>query len=176
MRYAKKIPGWHGGEPRGESGDVLGRSGECSNQNPQGGVLFLRESKRKGEWWRLGRVWEEEKELVDLSAHGLGPTCARHARTVRDTPADSSRGARTVWHPGADDPRHTGGQSAKCSRTVWPTTADSLIRLFNFSLIYSEIKIWICIFWDHCSSIMKETCHMMQCNYYVRKLCEKHAT
>jgi hypothetical protein len=85
----------------------------------------------------------------------------RHARTVRDSPTDSPRGARTVRHLGADGPlfhpeppvpprapstradgpRRTGGRSARYGRTVRPTDADSPTSLFHFSLIYSEIKI-----------------------------------
>jgi hypothetical protein len=169
----EKRPGWHGGEPRKESGDVLGRSGECPKRNPQGEGLFLRESKRKRDGWCLGRVWEERDCLTYLLA------ARSHLRTAR---ADSLRGARTVRHPGADgllfhpeprvplqapsthadSPRRTGGRSAEYGRAVRPTAADSPTSLFHFSLIYSEIRIWIWIFWDHCSWIKKETFHMMQ--------------
>jgi hypothetical protein len=140
---------------------VLGQSGECPNQNPQGEGLFLSESKRKRDGCRSLAVWEGERRAIDISPRVVGPTCARHAWTVRDALADSPQGARTVRHPGADgplfaperpappllptnradDPRRPGGRSARNGRIVQPTTADSPTSLFNFILIYSEIKI-----------------------------------
>jgi hypothetical protein len=105
----------------------------------------------------LGR----RKESTGLSLRVLGPTSARHTRTVCDATADSPRGARTVRHPGADgplfapehpelplspssranSPRRPGGRSSRSGRTVQPTAADRPAFLFFFSLIYSEIKI-----------------------------------
>jgi hypothetical protein len=107
----KKILGWHGGEPHGESGDVLRHSGECPKWNPQGRGLFLRESKRNRGGGCLGRVWEKGKWLLDLSACELIPPArgtreqsTTHPRTVHEAPANSPWGMRTVRHPGADGP------------------------------------------------------------------------
>jgi hypothetical protein len=105
----------------------------------------------------LGR----RKEATGLSLRVLGPTSARHTRTVRDAPADCPRGALTVRRPDADGPlfapehpelplspssraeslRRPGGRSARSGRTVRPTVADRPTVLFFSSLIYSEIKI-----------------------------------
>jgi hypothetical protein len=147
------------------------------------GCLFLRESKREREEEDLGRVGEEKGSLLHLHPTAWGPP-------ARDTHRQSAEPSRTVRevrgrsaHPGADGPlfapehlvlllfptsradgpRCPGGQSARSGRTVRPTAVDGLTSLFNFSLIYLEIKICKGIFWDHCSRIMKETCHMMQC-------------
>jgi hypothetical protein len=49
-----------------------------------------------------------------LSLRVLGPTCARHARTVRDAPADSPRCPR--------------GQSARCADGPAPRRGRSVIR------------------------------------------------
>jgi hypothetical protein len=144
------------------------------------GAFSMRESKKEKQrsYCGLGR----RARATGLSLRVLEPTSARHAWTVRDAPTDSLRGAQTVLHPGAngplfapecpvlllfptrrvDGPRCPGGQSAINGRTVRPTTAEGPTSLFNFSLIYSETKIWESIFWDHCSKIMKETCHVMQ--------------
>jgi hypothetical protein len=111
----------------------------------------------------------KRKEAADLSPRDLGPTCAWHARTVRHPSADGplfapERPVSPLFPTSrADGPRRPGGRSARSGRTVRPTAADSPTFLYIFSLIYSEIKIWKGMFWDHFSRIMKETCHMMQC-------------
>jgi hypothetical protein len=168
--------------------DVLGRSGECPKRNAQGGCLFLRERKREREREREGgrgpwSGWRRERGPASFTSRGLGPTRARNPRTARGALTDGPRGTRTVRHPGtdcplfaperpvlhllptslADGPRRPGGQSASSGRTARPTVADGPTSLFNFSLIYLEIKICKGIFWDHYSKIMKETCQMMQC-------------
>jgi hypothetical protein len=136
---------------------MLGQSGECPNRNPQEGGPSLRKSKRERERERCGEgllQFGNEKEGLLLSPRDLGPTCAWHARTVRDSPADgpAPRRGRTVISsrtsstaPSAIDLR---GRSAphqrtvrQVQRTVRPTTADSPTSLFHFSLIYFEIKI-----------------------------------
>jgi hypothetical protein len=109
--------------------------------------------KREGRWPGSGRG--RERSVASFSSCDLGPTGARHARTVRDAPADSPRGAWTVRTQGADDPlllpeclvmhllpmsradgpRGPGGQSARSSRTVRPIAVDGTTSLFNFSLI-----------------------------------------
>jgi hypothetical protein len=156
--------------------------GSAPNEIPKGVSFLEREQEREG-----GRgpwsSWRRERFPASFTSHSLGPTRARHPRTVRRALTDGPRGARTVRHPGADGPlfapehlvlllfptsradgpRCPGGQSARSGRTVRPTAVDGLTSLFNFSLIYLEIKICKGIFWDHCSRIMKETCHMMQC-------------
>jgi hypothetical protein len=72
--------------------DVLGRFEDSSNQNPQEGPFLEREQ-------------EERDCLLDLATRGPGPTCAWHTQTVRDAPANSPLGVRTIWHPGADSPK-----------------------------------------------------------------------
>jgi hypothetical protein len=82
---------------------------------------------------------------ASFTSRGLGPTRARHPRTVRGAYADDPRGAWTVRHPGADSslfvpehpvlplsepscvdsPRRLGGRSARSGRTIRPTFADS---------------------------------------------------
>jgi hypothetical protein len=104
---------------------------------PKRGLFSLREGKRKKIGskclrWRKGR-----RGLGRFHPAAWDPP-ARHGRTVRDNPADSPRGARTVRAPGADGPlklperpelhpcptNHAdgpgcpGGQSARSSRTV----------------------------------------------------------
>jgi hypothetical protein len=183
----KKIPGWHGGESRGESGDVLGRSGECPNLNPQGEGLFLRESKkergmkvscglgkRKESWWLISPRPGTHLRATCVDCPRC--PCGRSARCADGPLFPPERPVPPLLPTNhADGPRRPGGGSARNGRTVRPTAADSPTSLF-ISLIYSEIRIWICIFWDHCSWIMKETCHMMQCSYHARKLCEKQAS
>jgi hypothetical protein len=105
---------------------------------------FLRERARKIERRGLHSVWEREGRQPTLLNRDLGPTGARQAWTVRNTPADSQRGARTVQTPSADcplmlpehpvlhlrpkshtdGPRCPGGHSARSSRTVRPVDAD----------------------------------------------------
>jgi hypothetical protein len=101
---------------------------------------FSWERARKKEGWRSLAVWERERRADDLSPRDLGPTCARHAWTVRDAPADGPRGARTVryFHQNvqylpscprttrtvraapAEGPLGTAGQSGPLPRTVRP--------------------------------------------------------
>jgi hypothetical protein len=122
---------------------VLGRSGECPKQSPQEGGSFLEREQERGKEMRFFSVWRRSPVCLTYSSR-VRPTCARHARTVRDAPADSPRGTRTIRHPGADDlllspeppilpgapstradgPRRTDGQSARNCRTVRPTAAD----------------------------------------------------
>jgi hypothetical protein len=103
---------------------------------------------------RTGFGVGEGKGADLISSRGLGPTRTRHGRTVRDTPADGPRGARTVRTPAADcplmlpeqpvlhllptirtdGPRYPGGQSARTSRTVRPVAADGPTTSFNFSV------------------------------------------
>jgi hypothetical protein len=153
-------------------------------------------------WERARERWKDEA-LVGLEKKGIAcltyshrpwsHQCATHADSPRRTRGQSVRCAygpaprrgryvictRTSnTAPLTHKPR---GRSAPHRRTVRQVQSDSPAHwvdspfspLFYFSLIYSEIKIWISIFWDHCSRIMKETCHMMQCSYHARKLCEK---
>jgi hypothetical protein len=87
---------------------VLEESGECPKRNPQGGSLFLRESKREIKRGGLGRVGEEKELPASFTARDLGPIRARHARTVRPR----GRSARC-----ADDPAPQHGWSVICSRT-----------------------------------------------------------
>jgi hypothetical protein len=138
---------------------VLGRSGECLNLKFQGGgVFFERESKKERERSSCGLG---RRRATGLSLRILGPTSARHVRTVRGALANSLRGARTVCHPGADGPlfarerpvlhllpmsradgpRRPGGRSARSGQTVRPTAVYDPTSHFNFSLKYSEIKI-----------------------------------
>jgi hypothetical protein len=114
--------------------------GVPQSKSPRGGVLsWERAKERCGEG--LLRFGKKKERAVGLSPRDLGPTCARHARTVCDAPADNLRGARTVRCPGADGPfyapeplvppqspsncadgpRRTGGQSARYRQTVQPT-------------------------------------------------------
>jgi hypothetical protein len=110
---------------------------------PKRELFSLRGSKKEREG-RTGFGVGEGKGADLFSSRGLGPTRARHGRTVRNTPADGPRGARTVRTPGADcplklpehpvlqlrptshadGPRCPGGQSARSSRTVRPVAAD----------------------------------------------------
>jgi hypothetical protein len=141
-------------ENLGESGDVLGQSGECPNDIPKREPFSLSGSK-KGEKEEERVGFGKEKDGCLTTSRGLGPTRAWHGRTVRDTPADSPRGERTVRTPGADCPlflperpkmhllpmshadglRCPGGQSARSSRTVRPVAADGPTSLFKFSVI-----------------------------------------
>jgi hypothetical protein len=105
---------------------------------------FLRERARKIERRGLHSVWEREGRQPTLLIRDLGPTGARQVWTVRDTPADSPRGAQMVRTPGADcplmlpehpevhlrltshadGPRCPSGQSTRSSRTVRPVDTD----------------------------------------------------
>jgi hypothetical protein len=127
--------------------------GVPQSKSPRGGSFLKKEQERERCGEGLLRFGKEKEGLL-LSPRDLGPTCAWHARTVRDSPADgpaprrgrsviSSRTSSTA--PSAIDPR---GRSAphqrtvcQVPRTVRPTTADSPTSLFHFSLIYFEIKI-----------------------------------
>jgi hypothetical protein len=114
---------------------------------PKRELFSLREGKKEG-----GTAFGGGREGVTgwISSRGLGPTRARHGRTVCDTPADGPRGARTVRAPGADDPlllperpelhlrptshaggpRCPGGQSARSSQTVRPVDTDGPTSFF----------------------------------------------
>jgi hypothetical protein len=164
--------------------DVLRRFGECPKRNPQGGCLFLRESKReRGKKKTLVGLDKRKGFPASFTSRGLGPTRAKYPWTVRGAHADGPRGAWTVRHPGADSPLFVpehpvlplsppsradspcrpGERSTRSRQIVRPTSTDSPTFLFLFSLIYSEIKTFKSIFWDLCSRLMKEICHMMQC-------------
>jgi hypothetical protein len=145
------------------------------SKSPRGGFFLEREQER-GKEMGFFSVWRRRSHVCLIYRSWARP----HLRAAR---TNSLRGVRTVWHPDtdgpllypepsvlprapsnrADGPCRTGGRSARYNRTVWPTVADSPSSFFLFSLIYFEIKIWIWIFWDHCSWIMKEIFHMRQC-------------
>jgi hypothetical protein len=87
-----KIPGGHDGESRGVSGDVLGPSGNHSNQEIEERGHLVERSKRErerdigGKWRQVG---EKRKEGERDRAGQLGPMHAAHGRTVRPGGADS---------------------------------------------------------------------------------------
>jgi hypothetical protein len=154
MTYSKKYPDdmvENVAESPGMCSDGLG---SAPIEIPKREAFSLRGStngRKEMTWVRLGK----RRSPASFSSRGLGPTGTRHARTVRDTPADSPRGARTVRPPGLDGPlllperpelhlfptsraygpRRPGRQSARSSRTIRPITADGPTSLFNFSLI-----------------------------------------
>jgi hypothetical protein len=49
----ERIPGRHGGECRGVSGDVLGPSGNHSNQEIEEEVILVEKRKREKKWRRM---------------------------------------------------------------------------------------------------------------------------
>jgi hypothetical protein len=73
------------------------------------GAFSLRESKKEREG-KTSCGLGKRKEATDLSPRDLGPTSARHARTVRGAHADGLRGARTVCE--------VSGRSGTLARTV----------------------------------------------------------
>jgi hypothetical protein len=127
--------------------------GRAPREIPKRGAITLRESKRREEEVNCLR-WGKGEGLGRFHPAVLGPTRARHGRTVRDTPADGPRGARTVRAPGADGPlkmpeppephrcptnhadgpRCPGGQSARSSRTVRQVETDGPTSFFYFSV------------------------------------------
>jgi hypothetical protein len=177
--------------------------GSAPIEIPKEGVFSWEREQERDERRRLWSGWRRKESSASFTARDLGPTTTRDLGPTRATRADSPRLTRERSARSADGPTPQRGRSVIASRTsstapsandprgrslkrwwtvrqvprtVRPTAAGSPTNLFKFSLIYSKIKIWICIFWDHCSSIMKKTCHMMQCNYYARKICEKQAS
>jgi hypothetical protein len=84
--------------------NVLGRSGECPKQNPQGGCLFLRESKRErgkertlvGLEKRKGCLLHLHPVTWDLPARGTCGQSTEPTRTVCVVPRRSGAPARTV--------------------------------------------------------------------------------
>jgi hypothetical protein len=127
--------------------------GRAPIEIPKRETFSLRGSKKEREG-RTGFGGGKGKGADSISSRGLGPTRARHGRTVRDTTTDSPRGARTVRTPAADcplmlpeqlvlhllptiradGPRCPSGQSARTSRTVRRITADGPTSSFNFSV------------------------------------------
>jgi hypothetical protein len=127
--------------------------GSAPREIPKRGAITLRGSKRKEKGANCFGGGRKE-EVESISSRGLGPTRARQGRTVRDTPADGPRGARTVRAPGADSPlllperpephlrptshadgpRCPGGQSARSSRMVRPVAADSSNSSFKYNV------------------------------------------
>jgi hypothetical protein len=150
--------------------------GSAPIQIPMEGFLSWereRESKRERERERdrKMRLWSglRRKGLPAwLTTRNPSPTCAW---TVRNAPADSPRCARMVRHLGADGPKlppeHLVAPHAPatCVYSLWgdprmvrlvrpdapPACRGQSELLFLFSLIYSDVKSWIWIFWDHCS-------------------------
>jgi hypothetical protein len=146
---------------------VLGRSGECSNQNPQGGGLFFereQERERGEDFLWFGKEKGGNRLISSRPRTHQRATCADSPRRPCGRSArcaDGLRGERTVRHPGADgplfaperpvlplfpasradSPRRPGGRSARSGRTIRPTATDSPTFLYIFSLIYSEINI-----------------------------------
>jgi hypothetical protein len=153
----------------------------CSNQNPQGGGLFFdkeQERERDEVFLRFGKEKGGQQAYLlatwDQPTRGTCGQSAAPSRMVREVRGRSDTPARTVRYllqnaqccsssPRAARTVRAAGRSARSDRTVQPTAADCPTFLYIFSVIYSEIEICKSIFWDHCSRIMKETCHMMQC-------------
>jgi hypothetical protein len=151
MRDTKKYPD-DMVENLGESPGMCSDSpGSAPIEIPKRETFSLRGSKKERKEI-LGSGWEKRRSHVCFHPRGLGPT---RARTVRGAPADSPRGARTVWRPGADGPlllperpvphlfptshadgpRRPGRQSARSIQTVRPIAADGPTSPFKFSLI-----------------------------------------
>jgi hypothetical protein len=89
--------------------NLAGSPGMCSDgpgsaliKNPKRELFSLSEARRREEGTSFGGGGEGLTRSI--STRGLGPTRARHGRTVCDTPADSPRGARTVRAPSVDGP------------------------------------------------------------------------
>jgi hypothetical protein len=136
-------------------GMCLDGPGSAPIEIPKRETFSLRGSKKERKKIKiLGSGWGKRSPAW-FHPRGLGPTRARHARTVCDVPVDGSRGARTVQTQGADGPlllperpvlhlfptsranglRCSGGQSARSRGTVRPIAADGPTSPFNFSLI-----------------------------------------
>jgi hypothetical protein len=119
--------------------------GVPQTKSPRGVSFLEREEERERKREDLGRDGEEKGVPASFASRDLGPTRARHLRTVHGAHTDGPRGAQTVRRPGADSPLFVPEHpvlplSPPSGRTVRPTAADSPTFLFFFSLIYSEIK------------------------------------
>jgi hypothetical protein len=154
--------------------------GSAPNEIPKEGVFSWERARERLKEEALDGLGKKRSCLLLLQPATWDPS-ARGTRG-QSAHADGPRGARTIRHPStdgllfapehpvlplfpsscADGPGRPGGRFSRSGRTVRPTATDSPTFLYIFSLIYSEIKIWKSIFWDHCSRIMKETCHVMQ--------------
>jgi hypothetical protein len=109
MTYSKKYPDDMVENVAESPGMCSDGPGSAPIEIPKREAFSLRGStkgRKEMTWVRLGK----RRSPASFSSRGLGPTGTRHARTVRDTPADSPRGARTVRPP----PR---GRSIITSRT-----------------------------------------------------------
>jgi hypothetical protein len=138
MRYSKKYPDDMVENLVESPWTCSDGPGSAPNEIPKG-CLFLRESKREREDEDLVGL-EKRKVPASFTSRGLGPTRARHPRTVHGAHADGPRGARTVrysfqdiqYYPSphraartvrvalADGPPGVDGQSGPPPRTVRP--------------------------------------------------------
>jgi hypothetical protein len=117
MRYSKKYPDDMVENLEESPGMCSDGRGSARIKIPKKGAFSLRESKKEREGKTSCGLGKGEG-AADLSPRDLGPTSARHARTVRGAHADGPRGARMVRHPGADGPAPRRGRSGTPARTV----------------------------------------------------------